>query len=132
VNDEMITGRVPTAAGVAAFVTNSGTREEFPTGALRDTEVGKGAFDCIPYAPLKRLADLYQRGAVKYGKHNWQLGIDEGRCYSSMIRHAMQALAVFQGHAGEEMQREDHLAAVVFNAFCLMFYQETGLAPSTR
>lgn len=88
-------------------------------------------FDCLPYGPIKRLADLYQRGAAKYDKHNWKKGIDQGRCFSSMIRHAFQALAVEQGEASADMVAEDHLAAVVFNAFAIMYNQERKPAEST-
>jgi hypothetical protein len=105
--------------GISEFVTtDSGAREEYPSGAVRDTQAGKGRFDLLPYRALRRVAQLYERGAAKYGDRNWEKGISFSRCFSSMLRHAFQALA------GET--DEDHLAAVVFNAFCLIEFQERG------
>ena len=44
----------------------SGKRQEFDTGMVRDQQDGKPRYDLIPVGPLKRLADLYARGAIKY------------------------------------------------------------------
>lgn len=102
---------------------DSGNREEFQTGMVRDTEDGKGRFDLIPYYPLKRLAQLYERGAKKYGDNNWRKGGPLSRTLSSLRRHAMMINEDFV---------EDHLAAVVFNAFALMETEEgirTGRLP---
>jgi len=42
------------------FVTkDSGQRQEWSTGSVRDVSVGKGRFDLIPTEPLRRLAKLY-------------------------------------------------------------------------
>lgn len=101
------------------FITkDSGQRAQFDTGAVRDTQDGKGRFDLLPYRALKRVAQLYERGAVKYDANNWRKGIPMSRCASSMLRHA------FQATSGET--DEDHLAAVVFNALAIMQYQEEG------
>ncbi len=106
-------------AGAGTFVTkDSGAREEYETGARRDTQAGKTRWDLIPPLALKRVADLYARGAVKYDEWNWAKGIKMSRCYASAFRHLMQW--VF----GDK--DEDHLAAVVFNIFCIMHYEETG------
>lgn len=77
---------------------------------------GKGRFDLVPLEALQRVAQLYERGADKYGDRNWELGQPLSRCFSSLLRHAMQAKA---GHFDE-----DHLAAVVFNAFAIMTFLE--------
>ena len=108
-----------THGGVGAFVTkDSGKREEFDTGARRDTQDGKIRWDLIPVGPLKRLAELYTRGSVKYTAWNWAKGIKMSRCYASAFRHLMQWVM------GDK--DEDHLAAVVFNVFCIMHYEDTG------
>jgi len=99
------------------FITkDSGKREKFKTGAQRDTEDNKGRYDLIPEYPLLRLAQLYERGAQKYTSHNWRKSMPFSRCMSSLIRHA------FQFKQG--LKDEDHLAAVVFNAFCIMQYEK--------
>jgi hypothetical protein len=98
---------------------DSGQRDEFETGARRDTQVGKDRYDLIPVSALKRLAGLYARGAEKYGEGNFEKGIPFSRVYASMFRHMMQWR--------EGDRTEDHLAAVAWNAFALMFYEEEGM-----
>jgi hypothetical protein len=98
---------------------DSGQRDEYETGARRDTQVGKDRYDLIPVSALKRLAGLYARGAEKYGEGNFEKGIPFSRVYASMFRHMMQWR--------EGDRTEDHLAAVAWNAFALMFYEEEGM-----
>lgn len=95
---------------------DSGHREQCPTGMVRDTQDGKPRYGLIPEGPQLRLAELYARGAVKYGPNNWQKGQPLSRAYESLQRHA-HAWAL--GDASE-----DHLAGVVFNAYAIMFYEE--------
>ena len=56
---------------------DSGKKQEFSTGAHRDSNIGKGRYDLIPPISLKRLADVYERGADKYGARNWEKGMHE-------------------------------------------------------
>lgn len=86
---------------------DSGARAEFSTGAVRDTQDGKGRYDLIPREPIHRWAQLMERGAVKYGDRNWEQGIPLSRMLSSALRH------LYQLQAG--MKDEDHAAAVLFN-----------------
>lgn len=95
---------------------DSGRRDEFGSGCRRDTQDGKPRYELVPVRPLTRLAELYARGAVKYGEHNWQKGMPFMRVFASLLRHAYQWLA------GD--RTEDHLAAVAWNAFSLMAYEE--------
>lgn len=98
-------------------VRDTGKREEFKTGSRRDSREGKGRFDLIPPKPLKRLAKHYENGAKKYGDRNWQLGQPSTRFFDSLVRHAF---AYMDGDRGE-----DHLAAIVFNAFGMMYNEDT-------
>lgn len=99
------------------FVTkDSGKRAEFATGAVRDTNEGKGRFDLVTPIGLKRLAQLYERGAKKYGPRNWEKGIPLWRYLDSAERH----LNDFK--AGD--RAEDHLAAVAWNALCYIHTEE--------
>jgi len=105
-------------------VVDSGERQEFGTGAVRDTQDGKGRFDLLPYYAVTRLAQHFENGAQKYGAENWRQGIPLRRYLDSMLRHAFKFLA------GSE--DEDHLAAVIWNACCLLETQELvkqGLLP---
>lgn len=88
---------------------DSGKREAFSTGSVRDTREGKGRFDLIPYLPLLRLAQLYERGAVKYGERNWEKGQPLSRYLDSAMRHLAKWIS--------GCREEDHLAACVWNCF---------------
>lgn len=107
------------------FITkDSGERQEFSTGSVRDTATGKGRFDLIPTEPLRRLAKLYERGAVKYGERNWEKGQPLMRYVDSAMRH-LNCLV-----AGEPL--EDHAVAVAWNMFAFMYTQSMiagGLLP---
>jgi len=96
---------------------DSGRREEYASGMVRDINGDKPRFDLIlpegiPYKEqfLTRLAALLTRGAVKYGERNWEKASGEEeitRFKGSAFRHLMQWLC--------EEEDEDHAAAVVFN-----------------
>lgn len=102
---------------MADFVTkDSGERARFETGAQRDTASGKGRYDLLPVNAIHRLAQLYERGAVKYDARNWEKGIPVSRMFDSALRHVFQALS------GD--QSEDHLAGAVFNLIGIMEYEE--------
>lgn len=95
---------------------DSGKRQEFSTGSLRDTTEGKGSYISLSPHALKRWAKLMERGAKKYGLFNWTKGQPFSRLYDSAIRHLMQA------RAGET--DEDHKAAVLFNVAALIHFEE--------
>lgn len=95
---------------------DSGERETFQTGAVRDTRTGKGRYDLIPAKPLHRLAILYQKGSEKYADRNWEKGMGFTRVIDSLSRHL--------NYYKMGMRDEDHLAAIAWNAFALMFYEE--------
>lgn len=97
---------------------DSGERQEFPTGGVRDTEVGKPRYDLLSPFALTRLANLMARGALKYKSRNWEAGLDVSRCFSSGFRHLMQ------WYMGD--RSEDHLAAVLFNISAIIHFEELG------
>jgi len=73
-------------------VKDSGERQQFSTGSVRDTQVGKGRFDLIPTDALRRLAQHYENGARKYGDRNWEKGQPLGRYLDSAFRHLVNVL----------------------------------------
>jgi hypothetical protein len=104
---------------------DSGKREQFDTGAKRDTQEGKGRYDLLPVPAIRRLAQLLERGAVKYGERNWEKGIPVSRCLSYACRHLFQLI--------EGEPTEDHAAAVLFNVSAVIFTREMisrGLLPA--
>jgi dATP/dGTP diphosphohydrolase len=96
---------------------DSGKRESYASGMVRDTQEGKPRFDLlipldVPFDQqlLTRFAALMARGAVKYSDRNWEKGDSSAeieRAKSSAFRHLMQWLT------GET--DEDHCSAVMFN-----------------
>lgn len=97
---------------------DSGKREEMPTGSVRDSREGKGRFDLISPFALRRLAGVYERGAVKYAARNWE----KGQLFSRFLDSAKRHLECF--HMG--WTDEDHLAQAAWNIFAIMHFQELG------
>lgn len=89
---------------------DSGKREEFTSGMVRDTQDDKPRYDLVDRAMLKRWAELMGRGAKKYGDNNWRKASGEPelqRFEASAFRHLMQWL--------DGDTTEDHASAVFFN-----------------
>jgi len=95
---------------------DSGKREDFDTGAVRDTQENKGRYDLITPIGMRRVAIHYERGAQKYDERNWEKGIPASRCFSSAKRHLDKWLM--------GMDDEDHLAAAVWNILAIMHFEE--------
>lgn len=95
---------------------DSGQRQEFATGSVRDTTEGKGSYTSISPHMLRRLAQLMERGAKKYGLYNWNKGQPLSRVSDSALRHLNQALM------GET--DEDHKSACIFNMMAWIHYEE--------
>lgn len=101
------------------FVTkDSGTRTEHPDGVVRDTDAGKPRFDLmfpkgVPFDAqlMTRVAELYERGGVKYGMRNWEKSATPETLEhheAALMRHVYRFLT-------EVEDGEDHAAAVVWN-----------------
>lgn len=97
-------------------VKDSGQRQEFAGGMVRDTTEGKTHWHRVADGPmLRRWAEHLTKGADKYpdvepGKPNWTLANGEEeyqRFKQSAFRH------FFQWYIGN--RDEDHAAAVLFN-----------------
>jgi hypothetical protein len=95
---------------------DSGKREEFDTGAVRDDTTNKGMPNLIKFEMIDRLSKWLELGANKYSPRNWEKGMPISRCFDSLFRHAYKA--------NEGWTDEDHLAAVVCNAMFIMWYEE--------
>ena len=89
---------------------DSGRREHFSTGMCRDDQKNKPRYDLIDRDYLKRWAELMERGAVKYGEHNWKKAAtpeELARFKASAFRHFMQWM--------NDETDEDHAVAIAFN-----------------
>jgi hypothetical protein len=93
-------------------VKDSGERQSFQTGSVRDTRNGKGRYDLIPPYALYKLARHYENGAVKYGDRNWEKGQPLSRYLDSATRHLN---CINMG-----LNDEDHFSAVVWNIFAIV------------
>lgn len=105
-------------------VKDSGKRQSFNTGAVRDIQEGKGRYDLIPPLFLERLAKHYEAGARKYGDNNWQKGIPIDRYMDSALRHINKYRM--------RMDDEDHLTAAIWNLIGAMWTEhmvENGTLP---
>ena len=107
-------------------VKDSGEREDFETGARRDIQVGKGRYDLISPIFLRRLAQHFENGAVKYGIRNWEKVIPLTRYLDSAMRHLCNFI--------EGDRSEDHLSACAWNISCVIHTEEMierGLLPES-
>jgi hypothetical protein len=95
---------------------DSGERQQFATGAVRDRQTGKGRFDLLPALAVIRLARHFEKGAAKYGDRNWERGIPLSRFLDSALRHLFAYLA------GRD--DEDHLVAAAWNLLAAMETEE--------
>ena len=96
---------------------DSGQRQTFETGAVRDTAEGKSRIDLISPFALEKLGDWLALGAKKYGERNWERGISLNRHMQSLCRHLAKFLqGVDDG--------EDHLTAVFCNAMFMIHTRE--------
>ena len=80
---------------------------------------GKLRYDLIPPEALAEWVRVLTYGAEKYSDRNWENGIDTGRLFAAMQRHA------WAWHGGEELDPEmqiHHMAAVMFNAAAIVTY----------
>ena len=105
---------------------DSGERQRFAGGAVRDTAYGKPRIDLISPFMLERLGHWMRLGAEKYSERNWENGIPNSRCFASLYRHVV---AFHKGDCGE-----DHLAAIIFNAMAIIHNVEAariGLLPKS-
>ena len=97
-------------------VKDSGKRQEFNTGSVRDVQEGKGRFDLLPFIALTRLAKHYENGSVKYGDNNWRKGQPLMLFFSSAMRH------MFRWAMG--WKDEDHLSAAIWNLCSILETEE--------
>ena len=93
-------------------IKDSGERQKFNTGAVRDVTKGKGRFDLLPPEAIKRLAVHFQNGALKYADRNWEKGMPLSKFLDSSMRHLFAYLS--------GSREEDHIIAAAWNALCFV------------
>ena len=86
---------------------DSGERQKFNTGAVRDTQEGKGRFDLLPPAAIFAVARVFEEGAKKYDARNFEIGMPVSRFIDSALRHIFKHLEGFRD--------EPHMAQAAWN-----------------
>jgi hypothetical protein len=99
------------------YIHDSGERQEFDTGAVRDIEDGKGDLVSLPPEALLRISVHYEHGAKKYDRFNYMKGIPVTRFINSALRHILKYLM--------GCDQEDHLSAAAFNILGAIQMEET-------
>jgi len=95
---------------------DSGKRQTFETGAVRDTAENKIRADLISPFALERLGEWLRLGCLKYEERNWERGIPVSRSTASLWRHLLKFQ---QGDSSE-----DHLAAIFCNCMFIIHTME--------
>lgn len=90
--------------------------------AGRKDDADKARHDLIPARPMQALAAVFTMGAAKYGVRNWEKGIDYGRIFGAMLRHAW---AWWGGERNDPEDGQHHLSSVAWCALALMELEET-------
>lgn len=95
------------------------------TGGEKGSKIEQYAL--IPCEPLRWLAEMYGRGALKYASRNWERGYDWSLSFSAMQRHAWAhwngELLIPQtpeGEADDPTTGVPHLTAVAWHAFAML------------
>ncbi len=87
---------------------------------------GKTAYSLLPVLFLEKLADLLQKGAIKYARDNWRVtGFRYSRAEDALWRH-LQAW-----RNGEDLDAETgchHMAAIAFYCMCIIEYHFSNLS----
>jgi len=105
---------------------DSGSRESFESGAMREDASGKGAYELISPILIARLARVLEDGTYKYEERNWEKGMPVDRCMQSALRHLYQYI--------EGYRDEDHLGHAAFNIMAMIHTTEMirrGILPES-
>lgn len=99
-------------------------RRYFDTGAARDSEEGKEDYiETISWSALKRFAVYMTGKKKKYGEWNWKKGIPVESYERSLLRHIQKYLENKYENGSTET-KEDHLSAILFNTFGIMYEED--------
>lgn len=100
------------------------TIRTFESGAIRDLDDTKEDYiETISWKALKRYAQYMTGKKKKYGAGNFKKGIPVESYEQSLLRHVQKYLEnKYEG--GTVEAEEDHLSAILFNVFGIIYEQE--------
>ena len=97
---------------------------KFKSGAIRDSQEGKPDFtETISWTAFNRYAKYMTGKKSKYGSGNFKKGIETWSYEQSLIRHIDKYMRNKYENGNDE-KNEDHLSAIVFNAFGIIHNEE--------
>lgn len=112
--ERLATGHVDAPMPLPATgLRDTGVRQTFSTGAVREPRRYRGAFHLVPGYITRRIARVWERGAVKYPANNWKNGVPLSRYLNSAQSHVADFL--------DGDRDEDHLGQAVWNLLCFMW-----------
>lgn len=94
------------------IVKDSGKRQNFKSGSVRDTRDKKGRYDLLMPHAIHLVARQLEEGALKYSERNWELGQPLSRYMDSALRHLFRHL---EGHRDER-----HDVACAWNVLAMI------------
>ena len=107
-------------------VKDSGARQNFDSGSVRDTRDKKGRYDLLMPHAIHLVARQLEEGAIKYAERNWELGQPLSRYMDSALRHLFKHLG---GHRDER-----HDVACAWNVLAMIETKhkiDKGVLPSS-
>lgn len=97
---------------------------QFASGAVRDKNVAgskdaafPARYDLLSPIAIRRIAETYGEGALKYDDHNWRKGMPISTCLNHALAH------IFAYMTGDES--EGHLEHAAWNLMAVMHFEET-------
>lgn len=89
---------------------------KFSTGAVRSSDAMGVRYDLISPIGMRRIAETYAEGAVKYHPKNWEMGMPISDILNHVLKHIYNYLA------GD--RDEDDLAHAAWGLFAAMHSEE--------
>jgi hypothetical protein len=86
----------------------------------RKADAGKVRLELMPLDALEEVGKVLTHGARKYGDRNWERGIQYGRVYGALERHASKW---FRGQQRDPETGLSHMAHCAANALFLLSYE---------
>lgn len=107
------------------------TIETQTTGPLKAEkfDTGKPSYSLLPPDALAELVKVYDIGARKYSRGNWENGMEWHRVFDALQRHAW---AFWSGQDNDPVDGQHHLASVAWAALTLIAYQKRGIGSDDR
>ena len=90
---------------------------------------GKPRYDLVPPEALDALSRVLTFGAAKYSSRNWEKGMDWGRVFGAMMRHAW---AWWRGEHKDPETGYSHLWHVLCCAAFLVTYEQRRIGKDDR